>query len=170
VTSLAIRVATAADRETVLDILRSASAARAAYGVTTWGDDFPDIDRGILSGEVYLASMCGQSAGTFVLRWSDEAVWGPDAGDSGYLHRLATRPEAAGRGLGTKLISAAADLARERGRRWLRLDCDRDNSRLRSYYESHGFIHAGDVTGLPRQTRPGHRSASRYQLDLDDTR
>ena len=35
--SLAITVA---DREIVLDILRSASAARATSGVTIWGDDF----------------------------------------------------------------------------------------------------------------------------------
>jgi protein-tyrosine phosphatase len=168
--SLAITVATPADREIVLDILRSASAARALCGVTIWGEDFPDVVGGLASGEIYLARMGGQPVGTFALRWSDDAVWGPGDGDSGYLHRLAIRPEAAGQSLGTQLISAAADLTRERGRRWLRLDCDRDNSRLRAYYESHGFSHAGDITGVPRQTRPGYRSVSRYQLDLSNAR
>jgi hypothetical protein len=42
-------------------------------------------------------------------------------------------------------------------------DCDQDNQRLRAYCEAQGFTHAGDVTGLPRNTRPGYRSASRYQ-------
>jgi GNAT superfamily N-acetyltransferase len=43
----------------------------------------------------------------FVLRWSDERVWGPDDGQAGYLHRLATHPEVAGRGIGAQLIAAA---------------------------------------------------------------
>jgi hypothetical protein len=37
----------------------------------------------------------------------------------------------------------------------LRLDCDRDNQRLRAYYEAQGFRHVRDVDGLPWQTRPG---------------
>lgn len=96
-----------------------------------------------------------------MLRWSDERVRGPDDGQAGYLHRLATHPDVAGQGIGAQLI--AAGLTRERGRGWLRLDCDRDNQRLRAYYEALGFTHAGDVTSLPRSTRPGYRSASRYQ-------
>jgi hypothetical protein len=69
----------------------------------------------------------------------------------------------AGRGIGAQLIAAAGDLTRACGRRWLRLDCDRDNERLRAYYEGLGFAHAGDVDCLPRTTRPGYRAASRYQ-------
>lgn len=59
VTRLAITVATAADREIELEILRSASAARAVNGVSTWGDDFPDVVRGVASGEIYLARLDG---------------------------------------------------------------------------------------------------------------
>jgi ribosomal protein S18 acetylase RimI-like enzyme len=54
-----------------------------------------------------------------------------------------------GQGLGARLISAAASLTRERGRSWLRLDCDRDNPGLRAYYEGLGFDHAGDVENIP---------------------
>ncbi|HEY2489025.1 MAG TPA: GNAT family N-acetyltransferase [Streptosporangiaceae bacterium] len=100
------------------------------------------------------------------MRWSDERVWGPDDGQAGYLHRLATHPEVAGRGIGAQLIAAAGDLTRACGRRWLRLDCDRDNERLRAYYEGLGFAHAGDVDCLPRTTRPGYRAASRYQRTI----
>jgi hypothetical protein len=46
---------------------------------------------------------------------------------------------------------------------WLRLDCDQANRRLRGYYESLGFGHAGDVPQMPRSSRPGYRSAARYQ-------
>jgi len=54
-----------------------------------------------------------------------------------------------------------------RGRRWLRLDGDRDNERLRAYYEAPGFAHAGDVDCLPRSTRPGCRAASRYERAIN---
>jgi ribosomal protein S18 acetylase RimI-like enzyme len=160
---LVVTTATAADADVILDILRSASGARAAPGRATWGSEFPDVIEDLPGGLVHLATLGGLPAGAFVLRWSDENVWGPDDGDAGYLHRLATRPEVAGQGLGARLIATADDLIRDCGRDWLRLDCDRDNQRLRDYYESLGFSHQGDVAGLPRRSRPGYRAASRYQ-------
>jgi ribosomal protein S18 acetylase RimI-like enzyme len=104
--------------------------------------------------------------GTFVLRWSDEGVWGPDDRRAGYVHRLATRPDIAGHSLGAKLLDRAAKSVAERGGRWLRLDCDQDNAQLRRYYEALGFEHVRDVDGLPRQTRSGSRSASLYQRPI----
>lgn len=158
-----ISVATPGEADLVLGILRAASTSRSASGEDGWGRSFPDVERDLPAGQVCLARLGTDAVGVFVLRWADEAVWGPDDGDAGYLHRLATRPEVAGRGIGQKLITAAGELVLGNGRHWLRLDCDRDNSKLRRYYESLGFTHAGDVTGLRRQTRPGYRSASRYQ-------
>ena len=147
----------------VLGILRSASAARATVATFTWGREFPDVQRDLPRGLVHLARVAGRPAGTFVLRWSDENMWGPDDGEAGYLHRLATHPDFAGQGIGAKLIAAAGELTRAHGRRWLRLDCDQANHRLRGYYESLGFSHAGDVAQVPRSTQPGYRSAARYQ-------
>jgi ribosomal protein S18 acetylase RimI-like enzyme len=160
VTGIDVVTAGADDREAVLGILRSAVSGR---GTGTWGSEFPDVVRDLPAGLVHLARLEGRPVATFVLRWSDELVWGPDDGQAGYLHRLATHPDVAGRGIGAQLIMVAADLTRERGRSWLRLDCDRDNQSLRAYYEALGFTYAGDVTSLPRSTRPGYRSASRYQ-------
>jgi ribosomal protein S18 acetylase RimI-like enzyme len=125
------------------------------------------VVRDVPAGLVHLASIGGRPAGAFVLRWSDVNVWGPDDGKAGYLHRLATHPDVAGRGIGAELIAAAEDLTRAHGRGLLRLDCDQANTRLRAYYESLGFIHAGDVTDLPRTSVPGYRSASRYQRAIE---
>ena len=162
-TGVEVVTASAGDEDVVLDILRSASTAGRGNRASTWGRDFPDVIRDLPAGLVHLARLDGRPVATFVLRWSDERVWGPDDGQAGYLHRLATHPEVAGRGIGAQLIAAAGDLTRECGRRWLRLDCDRDNQRLRAYYEAQGFAHAGDVDWLPRTTQPGYRAASRYQ-------
>jgi GNAT superfamily N-acetyltransferase len=158
-----VAVAGPGDAGTVLGLLRAASLARATADGPVWRGEFPDVVRDLPAGLVHLARIDGRVAGTFVLRWSDEKVWGPDDGDGGYLHRLATDPAVAGQGLGGRLISAAAGLTRERGRGWLRLDCPRDNPRLRAYYEGLGFRHAGDVENIPRQSGSGFRFASRYQ-------
>jgi GNAT superfamily N-acetyltransferase len=161
--SVVVTAATPDARDVVLGILRAAGQARPAPATGGWGHEFPDVVRDLPEGSVYLACRAGQPVGTFVLRWSDEPVWGPDDGAAGYLHRLAIRPELAGQGLGVQLISDAASRARRHGRPWLRLDCDRDNGRLRAYYEALGFSYAGDVPDLPRKTLPGRRAASRYQ-------
>ena len=165
-TGLAVTTAEPAELELVLDILRAASAAHAAVATFTWGHEFPDVQRDLPRGLVHLARIGGRPAGTFLLRWSDENVWGPDDGAAGYLHRLATHPDFAGQGIGAKLITAAGELTRARGRHWLRLDCDEANQRLRGYYESLWFSHAGDVPQVPRASTPGYRSAARYQRRL----
>ena len=162
-TRVEVVTASAGDQDAVLGILRSAGTGGPGTRASTWGREFPDVIRDLPAGLVHLARLAGRPVATFVLRWSDERVWGPDDGEAGYLHRLATHPDVAGRGIGAQLIAAAAGLTRERGRRWLRLDCDRDNERLRAYYEALGFAHAGDVDSLPRSTQPGYRAASRYQ-------
>ena len=162
VEEFAVEAARADELDIVLGILRSASAGRVPPGAARWGSEFPDIVADIPSGAVYLGRLAGRPVGTFVLRWSDEPAWGPDDGAAGYVHRLATRPEASGRGLGSQLLDAAAGLVREHGRHWLRLDCDRGNGPLRAYYEAQGFRHAGDGD-VPRIQRSGFRAASRYQ-------
>jgi GNAT superfamily N-acetyltransferase len=164
--SLSVTVAGPGELDTVLGILRAASSAHAGPDGPMWGHEFLDVVRDVPAGLVYLARVGGRTAGTFVLRWSDEKVWGPDDGEAGYLHRLATRPGFAGQGLGVRLITAADDLVRRHGRRWLRLDCDRDNARLRGYYESLGFTRVGDFILTPRLTLPGIRAATLYQRAL----
>jgi GNAT superfamily N-acetyltransferase len=148
--------------DVVLDILRSASDGRVPPGAARWGREFPDIVRDLPAGAVYLGRLRGRPVGTFVLRWMDESVWELGDGAAGYVHRLATRPEVGGQGLGAALLDVAAGLVRERGRDWLRLDCDRGNAPLRAYYEAQGFVYAGDGK-VRRVSRAGYRAASLYQ-------
>lgn len=170
---LTVEVAGPADLHLILHILRSASAGRPAgtgrYApeAVSWGHDFPDVVRDLPAGLVHLARLRRRPVGTFVLCWSDEPVWGADDGAAGYLHRLASHPDAAGQGIGRALMGVAATLVRARGRKELRLDCDPDNDGLRAYYRAQGFSHAGDVDLVPRTSRPGFRSASRYQRPAD---
>lgn len=157
-----VLTASAGQSDLVLELLRSASGGRRGAG-NVWGSEFPDVLRDLPEGLVYLAWADDRAVGAFVLRWSDELLWGPDDGQGGYLHRLATHPDVAGQGIGRRLVDTAGELTARQGRRWLRLDCDQGNQPLRAYYEAQGFRHVRDVGGLARQTRPGHRAGSLYQ-------
>jgi hypothetical protein len=108
-----------------------------------------------------------KAAGTVTLDWSD-SLWADVGGTAGYIHRMAVRRWAAGRG--DVILRWAADTARQRGVDALRLDCVKSNDPLRSYYAARGFVHRGDV---PVGGAPGQRQddgpvtwVSRYELSL----
>ena len=61
-----------------------------------------------------------------------------DIGDY-YIDTVSVYPEFSGKGLGTKLIQAACDVARENGYPTVALNVFRDNSRARKLYERLGF-------------------------------
>lgn len=162
-----VRPAVPAESETIAEMLRMATTARPA-GTGPWGEHFPEVAERIARGELYLALCDGEAVGTFQLTWRDPVAWGADGldGRAGYVHRLAVRPSASGRGLGAVLLDEAALLTRRRGRSLLRLDVDTGNAGLRRYYERLGFVHVRDVSGIARTTTSGYRSASLYQRDV----
>jgi len=55
------------------------------------------------------------------------------------LEDLIVRPEARGRGIGSRLIAAAVDEARRQGCRRITLLTDADNHRAQALYARHGF-------------------------------
>jgi hypothetical protein len=57
----------------------------------------------------------------------------------------------AGRGIGQMLLDWASAQVAASGRKWLRLDCMRGNTKLHAYYQRLGFTHLGDVD-LPHRT------------------
>lgn len=165
--SIVVEEAAAAEADAVLTVLREAAAGRSAAPKTTWGERFPDVIAAMDTGGVQVARLQDDIVGCFLLRWSDERVWGANDADAGYLHRLAVRPAFAGRRIGEQMVNAAAGQIAAAGRHWLRLDCDPDNPGLRRYYERLNFDHVCDVSNLPRTTRPGFRAASLYERSVD---
>jgi GNAT superfamily N-acetyltransferase len=61
------------------------------------------------------------------------------AGRGAWLEELYVRPEARGRGTGTRLLEAALDLARAQGVRAVDLEIERGHQRVASLYLRHGF-------------------------------
>ena len=114
-------------------------------GIVQWPQPFPRsrVDEAFARGELYVARVGGETAATFTLQWEDELFWGEQPPVAGYIHAVAVRREHAG--IGRDLIAWAEQTVREAGLPLLRLDCMRDNARIRRYYEDLGFEHRGDV-------------------------
>ena len=70
----------------------------------------------------------------------------PDVDDALYLGKMIVARSHAGRQLGDAIMNWAGEVAHHAGRRWLRLDCRRDNHGLHRYYKDRGFTHLRTVT------------------------
>lgn len=148
---LTFRTAGTEDTEVVIALLDDTAAWLIARGIRQWGvGDFTlETQKAIPRGQVYLALVNGEPAGTFRLQDSDPTIWGEDdIGQAFYVHRLATNRQFAGLNLGTAMLHEAARLTRDAGKPYLRLDCHADNPTLCAYYSRQGFtlvrrIHLG---------------------------
>ncbi len=154
---LVIAAAARADLDAVMDLLREARGWHQEQGVEAWREfDLARIAADIDAGRVYMAH------GT-------AGVCGTVTGDAIYVHKLAVSRSLAGRGIGTEVLRWARDAARQKGRRWLRLDTWDGNRKMRDYYERQGFRHVRDQyfapdSPLPADYRGTHKSL--YQLEL----
>lgn len=78
------------------------------------------------------------------------------------LYSLATQPEARGQGIGANLLAAAADEARRRDCRALRLEVRIDNAAAIGLYERCGFVRIGRYASYYQDGA----DAWRYELAL----
>ena len=159
-----------ADLDAVMSLLREARSWHAKQGVDAWREfDTARIAADIAAGRVYVAQSSVEVCGTVTLVESDGLVWGEERGDELYVHKLAVARRHAGLGIGAQILRWAQGLARERGKRRLRLDTWDGNRKMRDYYEREGFRHVRDQyfapdSLLPADYRGTHKSL--YQLDL----
>jgi len=142
-----VRRCQAEDVFVVAALLDEATAWVGERGYEQWPFPFPreQIAAGIDRGEVYVAELDGDAVATVTLLWDDPTYWGERPADAAYVHKLAVRRACAGQRIGTAIVEWADETAATSGRRFLRLDCLRDNPGIRMYYEGLGFEHRGDL-------------------------
>ncbi|MFI6451032.1 GNAT family N-acetyltransferase [Streptosporangium amethystogenes] len=146
-----LRRATDGDLDGVLALLAETAGWLNRRGVRQWpAAGFPAeritplIDEGVM----YLLDGEDGPAATLALdAHADPEFWAPgdDPGSALYVHKLAVARAHAGRGLGEALLDWAGLRVLALGRRWLRLDCSKDNSRLQDYYRGQRFAHLRTV-------------------------
>jgi GNAT superfamily N-acetyltransferase len=112
------------------------------------------------AGMFAVAENDGRIVGAIRFQLDDPLFWPDiDGSDSAFVHRLAVRRSHAGQGVSTALLQWAVDRAGALGKRYLRLDCDADRTRLRALYERFGFR-------LHSYRQVGAYYVSRYELEL----
>ncbi|SDQ99758.1 GNAT family N-acetyltransferase [Thermostaphylospora chromogena] len=94
----------------------------------------------------------GPVAVVAVDEYADPEFWtsADDPASALYVHKLAVSRRVAGQGVGEALLDWAGMLALVRGKRWLRLDCAKDNGGLQAYYRGRRFRHVRTVN-LPHR-------------------
>jgi GNAT superfamily N-acetyltransferase len=138
-----IRQAQPADAPVVEQMLREAARWVDALGVTMWSEGELESDaiaREVADGQFFLAEIGGAPAGAIRFQERDPLFW-PDLpqGDSAFVHRLVVRRAFKGQGISQALLEWSKQRARLLGKRFLRLDCDAERTRLRALYEAAGF-------------------------------
>jgi GNAT superfamily N-acetyltransferase len=131
----------------VATLLDEATVWVGQRGYEQWPLPFPreEIAAAIERGEVYVAELNRDVAATVTLLWDDPTYWGDRPADAAYVHKLAVSRACAGQRIGQAIVEWADKTAADAGREFLRLDCLRDNSGIRAYYERLGFEHRGDL-------------------------
>jgi GNAT superfamily N-acetyltransferase len=161
--TITVRQARAADAATIQDMLEEAARWVDAMGVVMWDEEelAPGrVTREVAAGQFFIADVDREAAGAVRFQLEDQLFW-PDLtrDDSAFIHRLVVRRRYRGIGVSTALMRWAAFHARERGKRYLRLDCDADRPKLRMLYEGFGFrFHSF------RQVGPYYVARYAYQL------
>lgn len=151
--TLTLRSASRDDLPTVLTLLAEAAKWLNARGVRQWpvgGFPAERIEPLIDAGVMYVLNDGNDPvpAATVALDGhADPEFWGhadrPDA--ALYVHKLAVSRAYSGQGLGEALLDWAGLRVAVEGRRWLRLDCSKDNLQLQDYYRKVKFRHVRTV-------------------------
>jgi len=143
------------DLDLAAEILEDAAAWVASLGMPAWeAGSFREPEGGgrarlvdaLRTGDLHVARIRDRAVATVSLFQEDERFWPGWPPDALYVHKLAVRRRDAGLGLGGAILRWAAAQTAARGRRYVRLDCPRDDPGIRAYYERAGFVHRGDVT------------------------
>lgn len=145
-----IRQARSGEAGLVADLLSSAAASLAEKGSALWGPaevSEAAVKEHVRAGMYYLAFDDEGPVGVFRFQLEDGLFWPevPD-GSSAFLHKMAVHPHKQGRDLAQAILGHACELARQHGRRFLRLDCAAGRPKLRAVYERFGFRHHSEKT------------------------
>ena len=90
--------------------------------------------------DFFIAKFDGDLVACMAITDYDPFFWSNiEKGESLFIHKLAVKRCAAGKGLSDLLINYAKSICKDRGIAKIRLDCSQDRPKLRAVYERHGF-------------------------------
>ena len=148
--TLIYRQASEKDIEAIRALIQKRIEWMDQVGIHQWNEteyldvyDIPYFKRNI--SYFYLAMQKDELVGVAALYEEDER-W-PDHKPAIYVHHLTSITN--GKGIGRQLLAYAEEIAREKGFDRIRLDSDKDNKVLESFYTQMGYVELdGFVDGL----------------------
>ncbi|MCL2816730.1 MAG: GNAT family N-acetyltransferase [Oscillospiraceae bacterium] len=141
-----IEIKTASEKEisVIVEILEDTVAWLDGIGSPLWRKQqvqWERLSKDFSASDFYIAYLDKMPAGCMAVVDYDPEFWaGIPKGESLFIHKLAVKRFAAGKGLSDALISHAKSMCAIRGISELRLDCSSDRPKLRAVYERNGFI------------------------------
>lgn len=148
-----LRQADITDLDAVMQVFGDAIKVMEAEHIYQWDDVYPDREtlRGdILSGQMYVAQIGGETAAVVVLNQScskeyDEADWRYRDATFFVVHRLCVAPAFQNRGVGTETMLHAEALLRQKGIETVRLDAFSLNPYSNRMYLKLGYVKTGEA-------------------------
>jgi len=140
-----VKVANIDDCDAIMKLLNDAAIWMVNKGITCqWTpgnvfEDRPYFEEMIKTNNFYTVEIDKRIVGTFLIRWTDEDIWGEDDGKAGYIHHLAIHRDYGSMGLGNELINWAQHLMKKNNKMYIRLDCVAKNELLNQYYLDRQF-------------------------------
>lgn len=137
------------DVETAINIMKDVTKWGRSVGLDVWRDEQITREKllaGIDEGDFYIGKVSSDAACCMILQWNDTLFW-PKAKEheAGYIHKLCVRREYSGIGLSRKMVEFSIEECRKRNIGYLRLDTGWNKKKLRSLYESLGFVLVGTI-------------------------
>ncbi len=156
--TMQLRPASPGDTPLIMPLMEQAKAQMRREGSNQWDETYPvasDIDRDIAQGNGYVLTHpdTGEILCYGAIVFTGEPTYavirdGAWLSDGPYVvvHRLAVADSAKGRGVATRFMQLAEDMARERGVKSFRADTKYDNVRLHRIFDRLGMTYCGIIT------------------------
>ena len=141
-----IKLAETKDIVAIMNILEERCTWFKENGIDQWANNYlgrynKDYFNDVMKNhKLYVVKQENKVIGVFLLKEDDKTYWNND--DSAYyIHHLATKIGYTG--IGTKIIEFIEKLAKENSKKYIRLDCKKNNNELNKYYQNQGFKYKG---------------------------
>ena len=153
-----IRKATINDIPSIMDTIRLTVEEMKSYNNTQWDENYPlskDFKEDIQNGDLYVHDVDGEVYGFICVNYIepkeyDNLNWSSNE-KAMVVHRVAVNPTFRNKGIGSKLLKFADDLAKENNVAYLKTDTYSINVKMNSLFKKCGYKHIGEMDFLGKE-------------------